>query len=159
MLCLSVGIAVFFLMAFHIFLAATSQTTIEFHGNIHKWRKSRHRGVLWSNPYDLGWKRNLKQVYGPNLSLLSLLPSTREPEYLPLPLPGERGLRPNTGGKKYEGKSALHLPTGCATDNPSRTDKKSDPFRESGTEDEQPLLQRGNRGVGAAVAPPALIEV
>jgi len=74
-LCLSVGLAVKFLLGFHIFLAATSQTTIEFHVNVGRWRRSRFRGLLWTNPYDLGWRRNLQQVYGRKLNLACLLPS------------------------------------------------------------------------------------
>ncbi|GMH76803.1 hypothetical protein TL16_g07203 [Triparma laevis f. inornata] len=102
MLCCSVGVAVFFLMAFHIYLACSAQTTIEFHGNMERKRKARYRGVLWSNPYDLGWRRNLLQVYG-SLSLWALLPSTREPNYLPLPIPGTRGKR-KLRSKKEEGE-------------------------------------------------------
>ena len=102
MLCCSVGVAVFFLMSFHIYLACSAQTTIEFHGNIERKRKARYRGVLWSNPYDLGWRRNLLQIYG-TLSVWALLPSAREPNYLPLPIPGEKGKR-KTRSKKSEGE-------------------------------------------------------
>ncbi|GMH96288.1 hypothetical protein TrVE_jg3709 [Triparma verrucosa] len=102
MLCCSVGVAVFFLMSFHIYLACSAQTTIEFHGNMERKRKARYRGVLWSNPYDLGWRRNLLQIYG-TLSVWALLPSAREPNYLPLPIPGEKGKR-KTRSKKSEGE-------------------------------------------------------
>ena len=95
MLCVSVGAAVFFLFAFHLYLIFSGQTTIEFHGNVGKRRKARHRGVRWSNPYDLGWRRNLKQVYGEGaFTLAAYMPSSREPEFLPVAIAGERGRRP-----------------------------------------------------------------
>ena len=41
----------------------------------------------------MGWKRNWQQVYGTSHPLRALLPSTREPEFLPVPVAGERGMR------------------------------------------------------------------
>lgn len=93
MLCLSVGIAVMCLMSFHLYLVFTAQTTIEFHGNWSKRRQARKRGRAWMNPYDLGWKRNWQQVFGSLHPLVALLPSWREPEFLPLPILGEKGRR------------------------------------------------------------------
>ncbi len=128
MICASVGIAVFFLMAFHIYLAASAQTTIEFHANISRRRRARHRGIKWTNPYDLGWYRNLQQVYGKKLGFMALLPSSREPEYLPLPIPGEKGFRKNmlADRKKIDYVESEH-----------RGDLEM-----GDVDDEQPLLQR-----------------
>lgn len=64
LICVAVGVGVFVLMAFHLYLACSGQTTIELHSNFGRKRRARHRGVMWSNPYDLGWKRNLMQIYG-----------------------------------------------------------------------------------------------
>ncbi len=135
MMCLAVGIAVLCLLGFHLYLVCTSQTTIEFHGNMYKRRMAQDNGNEWINPYHLGWKRNIEQVWGKievektfrifgvniccccgddatsryriggALTLLIyrlrqigsfallLLPSSREPEYLPLPLKSDIGRR------------------------------------------------------------------
>jgi len=89
MLCLSVGLAVFCLLAFHCYLLLTAQTTIEFHGNCSKRRRARNRGTSWINPYDLGPKENWQLVYGSRHPLISLLPSNRDPEFLPFPIGGK----------------------------------------------------------------------
>lgn len=94
MLCLAVGLAVLCLAGFHLYLVLTAQTTIEFHGNFVNRNRAKKLGQKWRNPYDLGWRRNLQHVYGTQPFLLAfLIPSTREPEFLPLPLPGEDGKR------------------------------------------------------------------
>jgi hypothetical protein len=94
MLCLAVGIAVAILGGFHLYLCLTGQTTIEFHGNWINKRKFAKLNKKFTSPYDLGRKRNWQQVYGTQHPLLALLvPSTREPEFLPLPLKGEEGKR------------------------------------------------------------------
>ena len=96
MLCAAVGIAVLLLGGFHIYLTVTAQTTIEFHGNIVARKKARAVGQKWKNPYSRGsWRGNWQQVYGTQYRwlLLSLLPSRREPEFLPVPVPGHDGRR------------------------------------------------------------------
>lgn len=51
-------------------------------------------GKTWSNPYDMGLKRNWEQVYGTRHPVAALLmPSLRQPEFLPVPLEGETGKR------------------------------------------------------------------
>ncbi len=65
MMCLAVGIAVSCLLGFHLYLVCTSQTTIEFHGNLQKSRIAKENGEEpWRNPYDFGWKRNIEQIWG-----------------------------------------------------------------------------------------------
>jgi hypothetical protein len=94
MLCLSIGIAVACLGGFHLYLCLTGQTTIEFHGNWINKRKAKRLNKKWKSPYDLGLKRNWQQIYGTqNMLIAFLVPSKREPEFLPLPLPGEDGKR------------------------------------------------------------------
>jgi len=93
MLSLSVGIAVACLLGFHLYLVLTAQTTIEFHGNCANRKRAKQRKTVWINPYDLGCLRNWQQVYGAGNILLSLLPSSREPEFLPVPIAGEIGRR------------------------------------------------------------------
>jgi hypothetical protein len=106
MLCLAVGIAVACLGGFHLYLCLTAQTTIEFHGNFGNRRKAKRLNKKWQNPYSLGWKRNFQQVFGASMPAWKaiLIPSRREPEFLPLPMPD--GKRSN-----YRIKSAANETT------------------------------------------------
>jgi palmitoyltransferase len=102
MLCLSIGLAVACLGGFHLYLCLTGQTTIEFHGNWMNRRKAKRLNKKWKNPYDMGLKRNWQQVYGSGNALRAfLIPSKREPEFFPIPIPGEDGRR-KWCRKKYE---------------------------------------------------------
>lgn len=92
-LCLTLGISVILILAFHIYLILTAQTTIEFYGNLMKRSQYKLRKMIFKNPYSLGPKRNLQQIFGSGWIISWLLPSTREPEYLPIPLLGDKGLR------------------------------------------------------------------
>jgi len=98
MLCLAIGIAVACLGGFHIYLVLSGQTTIEFHGNFVNRMKAKRSGQKYRNPYDRGWKRNWQQVYGDfndrwSMFMGVLIPSRREPAFLPLPIGGEEGKR------------------------------------------------------------------
>jgi DHHC palmitoyltransferase len=94
MLCAAVGIAILILGGFHVYLTCTAQTTIEFHGNWAARKRARAAGQKWKNPYSQGsCMANWQQVYGTGNLLLSLLPSLREPEFLPVPMPGHTGRR------------------------------------------------------------------
>mmetsp|Transcript_3278 Transcript_3278/g.6379 ORF Transcript_3278/g.6379 Transcript_3278/m.6379 type:complete len:557 (+) Transcript_3278:31-1701(+) len=106
MLCISIGIAVSVLGGFHLYLLLSAQTTIEFHGNFVKRRGAARRGTKWKNPYSLGWRRNWQLIYGSMHPLLAILPSSREPEFLPIPISGELSRRPSQS-KKEEGLPLL----------------------------------------------------
>ena len=113
MLCSCLGLAVSCLFVFHLYLILSAQSTIEFHGN---WSKRRKRG--WTNPYSTGSrKKNWDMIYGTTAPrscnssstssisssrycccrhyhycrnvFIAMLPSNREPEYLPFPINGE----------------------------------------------------------------------
>lgn len=90
MLCTAVGAAVLLLGGFHVYLTLTGQTTIEFHANLSSRRRAKAVNRKWSNPYSLGSpSANWEQVFGRRRPwILGLLPSTRDPEYLPVPVPG-----------------------------------------------------------------------
>jgi len=108
LLCISVGLAVSVLFGFHTYLLLTAQTTIEFHGNCANRRRAKKMNKKYKNPYDLGMKRNFQQVYGSGNPLLAIIiPSNREPEFLPLPIPGKEGFRPRNVGKKDQEEDAL----------------------------------------------------
>jgi len=97
MLCAAVGIAVLLLGGFHVYLCGTAQTTIEFHGNWTNRRRARKEGQKWSNPYSLGsFRANWEQTFGKQSSnwfwfLTSLLPSSKEPPFLPVPISNHPG--------------------------------------------------------------------
>jgi len=85
-LTLSVGIAVSILLFWHLFLVLTAQTTIEFYGNFTRRRRARTRGEIYRNPYDVGYKRNWRRVFGnDDCSGLGLMPSRRPPQCKPWP--------------------------------------------------------------------------
>lgn len=90
MMCLAVGIAVLCLASFHAYLVVSAQSTIEFHGNVGK----RIKGG-WKNPYSAGSRaKNWEMIYGSRARgcigiILSMMPSSREPEYLPIPIDGK----------------------------------------------------------------------
>mmetsp|Transcript_17318 Transcript_17318/g.26234 ORF Transcript_17318/g.26234 Transcript_17318/m.26234 type:complete len:447 (+) Transcript_17318:42-1382(+) len=103
LLCASVGLGVTTLLIFHTYLMLTAQTTIEFQGNLFSKRRARLQKQKFKNPYDLGWKRNFQQIYGLGNPVLKIfIPSSREPEFLPLPLPGKEGLRCKSQGEVRE---------------------------------------------------------
>mmetsp|Transcript_15603 Transcript_15603/g.23381 ORF Transcript_15603/g.23381 Transcript_15603/m.23381 type:complete len:466 (-) Transcript_15603:62-1459(-) len=97
MICVAVGLSVTILFSFHLYLICTAQTTIEFHGNNMKKARCEEVGETYSNTYDLGVKRNFEQVWGRFNSWhkfwIVLLPSLREPEFLPVPIKGIDGRR------------------------------------------------------------------
>ena len=97
MICAAIGFAILILGGFHIFLVLTAQTTIEFHGNWSKWRRL---GNKYRNPYSEGYRKNWRRVYGDLPWFLSILPSAREPQYLPFPYPGHDTRRSASGLKK-----------------------------------------------------------
>ena len=109
MLCICLGLAVFCLFIFHLYLILSAQSTIEFHGNWSKRRRSKKltTGAGWTNPYSTGsWKKNWDMIYGSSSTtassnsrgnycryyyncwniFIAMMPSNREPEYLPFPI-------------------------------------------------------------------------
>lgn len=99
MLCMAVGIAVLMLGGFHFYLTLTAQTTVEFHGNFANRKRAKQLGQKWQNPYSAGnFRANFEQVFGNcNPWFLALLPSRREPECFPFPVPGH-------GNRRKEGQ-------------------------------------------------------
>jgi hypothetical protein len=93
MLCMALLFAISLLGGFHLYLTLTAQTTIEFHANWSHHKRARQAGKKWKNPYDQGWRRNWQQVYGTRHWLLAMLPSSREPDFLPVPLADHKGRR------------------------------------------------------------------
>ena len=98
-MCVAVGASVAILLGFHMYLIATAQTTIDFHGNRMKKERCKDRGEVFCNPYDMGLKRNVEQIWGSwggdgFLRFWTvLLPSWRDNEFLPVPFQGDAGRR------------------------------------------------------------------
>lgn len=69
-LCWIIAVCIFFALCilggFHLYLVLTNQTTIEFHGNLTNKSRARMHGEVFRNQYDLGRRRNFKEVFGPN---------------------------------------------------------------------------------------------
>eukprot|EP00769_Ergobibamus_cyprinoides_P000563 gnl/Ergobibamus_cyprinoides/157.p1 GENE.gnl/Ergobibamus_cyprinoides/157~~gnl/Ergobibamus_cyprinoides/157.p1 ORF type:complete len:357 (+),score=96.93 gnl/Ergobibamus_cyprinoides/157:85-1071(+) len=60
----SLLLSVAFLFIYHCWLAATNQTTVESYTNRDADRHAKRIGQSFHNPYDLGWRRNLLQIFG-----------------------------------------------------------------------------------------------
>lgn len=78
-ICAAVGIAVAGLLGWHIYLIGSNQTSIEYLTNSVAASRSKHRGAIYRNPYDLGWRRNWESVFGAGPAYLWLLPRLRLP--------------------------------------------------------------------------------
>lgn len=89
--CSSAGGAVAMLMAWHLYLIITAQTTIEFYQRRMVPRSHRHRPSTWfslcwpgqlpNNDYDLGFRGNWDRVFGASkIPLGWAAPSMRPPE-------------------------------------------------------------------------------
>lgn len=78
-----------YLLQYHLNLVLTGQTTIEERGNKARERLAVQSGKVWKHPYCLGWRHNWQMVFGSRHPLLAVLPSRREPEFLPLPVDGK----------------------------------------------------------------------
>jgi len=71
-LCFAASIASFFFLVWNVYLLCTNQSTIEFYGNACGSPKRR-------NPYHLGTTRNIREVFGLNRSLWTILLPSRTP--------------------------------------------------------------------------------
>lgn len=134
MMCLCLAAAVTGLCGFHLYLVLSAQTTIEFHGNFRKKRNPR-----WNNPYSTGsWKKNWEMIYGTrnywsrrcinedeqpsrfrgcwNL-LMGMMPSNREPEFLPFPIVGTLVRRSHVS-QDVESVGPMHSSEGLISSGP-----------------------------------------
>jgi hypothetical protein len=71
-MCFSAFLATSIFIIWNIYLLATNQSTIEFYGNV---LGSPRR----KNHYDLGFRRNVEEVFGRGISLGSIFLPTRKP--------------------------------------------------------------------------------
>eukprot|EP00270_Netrium_digitus_P005477 TRINITY_DN17273_c0_g1_i1.p1 TRINITY_DN17273_c0_g1~~TRINITY_DN17273_c0_g1_i1.p1 ORF type:complete len:347 (+),score=55.23 TRINITY_DN17273_c0_g1_i1:84-1124(+) len=82
-LAIAVFVALTFLLLWHIYLSATSQSTIDFYWNRQKRREARKRGMVWVNVYDIGLWGNFASALGVRgcwrVVLMLLFPSAHTP--------------------------------------------------------------------------------
>jgi len=64
-ICVAVGFAISLLFAWHLYLVASNQTSIEYLSNSSAKGRLKLRGLIFRNPYDMGWRRNVAAVFGP----------------------------------------------------------------------------------------------
>mmetsp|Transcript_16849 Transcript_16849/g.25340 ORF Transcript_16849/g.25340 Transcript_16849/m.25340 type:complete len:331 (-) Transcript_16849:55-1047(-) len=89
---LSAALAVGILLGWHIYLILTNQTTIEFYINYENRSAARSSGILYKNPFDLGWRKNIKRVFGNSPWYYCLFPSSNIPLEPMYPLQLEPGV-------------------------------------------------------------------
>jgi palmitoyltransferase len=85
---ISAGLAVSVLLFWHLYLCLTNQTTIEFYINMEERAEAKEGGYTYKNPFDKGWRKNLRRVFGEGSLCGAVLMSLRSPppcEYPPLP--------------------------------------------------------------------------
>ena len=78
-----------YLFQFHLRLVLSAQTTIEERGNASRKRAAEKAGKSWTNSYCLGYKANWQLVFGTQHPLIAIMPSSRKPEFLPVPVNGK----------------------------------------------------------------------
>ena len=92
-----------YLFQYHLRLVLSAQTTIEERGNASRRQAAEKAGKSWTNPYSLGYKSNWQLVFGTQHPLLAIIPSSREPEFLPMPVNGKLVRRDKLQGGVQEG--------------------------------------------------------
>jgi hypothetical protein len=81
-LCVSVTLTMSGFLGWHVYLVLSNQTTIEFQFNkVQQFSRVSSSGVQHMNVYDLGWRKNLYQIFGEKPIWKMLLPTF---EKLPL---------------------------------------------------------------------------
>lgn len=71
----SAGLSVGILGIWHVYLAATAQTTIDFQTNRMAKERATLKGEVWSNPYDLGYINNWNRFFNVSTPLMAFWPS------------------------------------------------------------------------------------
>lgn len=98
-------IALTVLLVWHVYLVATSQSTIDFYSNRQSRREARREGKVWANTFDMGVRQNFKNVFeveGPWWCLLMVLPRAS-----PLKGNGIHFPRWGVGGQSRESSAAF----------------------------------------------------
>ena len=78
-LAIAVGLAISGLFGWHVYLVATCQTSIEWYDNSSSAKRMRLRGRVFHSRWDLGWARNVEEVFGTRSLWAWHLPRLRAP--------------------------------------------------------------------------------
>jgi hypothetical protein len=85
-----------------------TQTTIEFYINLSEKHDAKVVGDTYRNPFDAGWRKNLKRVFGDVPWHLALCLSRRQPPPPEYPLlPEEAPISPYRSSSAYSKRDAL----------------------------------------------------
>ena len=171
MLCLCLALAVMCLGIFHLYLLTSAQSTIEFHGNMSKRKrkgwKNPYSAGSWKKNWELTYgtrywylknkcsccaedengmngededdeKYSYRGILG---ILMAMMPSNREPEFLPLPINGKlvRRNNRNVDTKKTD------LEMGTVSTDGSTSDQESEEFIMQSSKDTNGLVGRASR--------------
>lgn len=91
---LSAACSVGLLLGWHAYLVSSNQTTIEFYINMEERADAKDEGRVFTNPFDKGWRKNWRRVFGDGAWWAAVLISLRKPPpplypYLPEPYANE----------------------------------------------------------------------
>ena len=79
---IAAGLAVGILLLWHVYLSLTNQTTIEFYINMEERAEAKEAGTIYKNPFDKGWRKNLRRVFGEgSLCRLTLISLRKPPQH------------------------------------------------------------------------------
>ena len=78
-LAVAVGLAISGLLGWHVYLVLTAQTSIEWYENSAARSRLQLRGSVFHVPFDLGWRRNVEDVFGRPSAWRWSLPALRPP--------------------------------------------------------------------------------
>ena len=111
-ICLAVSVSVVlsvgFLLGGHVHLVATNQLTVEYFSNALEASSALEEGREWRNPFDKGWRRNLRRVFGHRGPAMLLLPLAWFQWYVPRAPDYEDDVLVVLGGR--EGMQCTALP-------------------------------------------------
>jgi len=79
LMALAVGLAVGLMLAWHLYLVLTGQTTIGFYYNRYRAHVAKKRGEVYHNEYDLGYRANWQFFFGRGRFWFSWLLPTLDP--------------------------------------------------------------------------------
>ena len=83
LLCSAVALALALLNSWHFMLLIKGETSIEVHVNKSERKKSAKCGMGYNNPYNYGWRKNIKillGLYGEQTLINAIFPSAHKPE-------------------------------------------------------------------------------
>jgi len=75
----SAAASVSILLGWHVYLVSSNQTTIEFYINMEERADAKEQGLVYTNPFDKGFRKNWRRVFGDGAWWAVILLSLRRP--------------------------------------------------------------------------------